>query len=315
RDRHQPRGEENPRGDEGARHRRPGPYPRRRRHRSRDLAEISQLLVLELARPVRLGDLVQLGGQLRERHEGPAGRDHLRGSRAARGELHAADAARQRDRADAERAERGDARVVSQGLRDRPEALEPHDRARRARVPAVAALLALSPADRPVGRAAGRSTGQAHRAAGIRAPPRGLDPGQGRPRFRAFADATGHRTGQEGRLDRASRARHQQPGGRLRVRATELMSLRAAILGFLVIVVAAAAAGAWWLYASRDALVKRAIERYGPQVTGVSVKVKDVKIEPLDGSGAISGLELGNPKGFSAPHSLTLGEVRLAVDP
>src|SRR4051812_46627863 len=93
------------------------------------------------------------------------------------------------------------------------------------------------------------------------------------------------------------------------------MSLRAAILGFLAIVIAAAAAGAWWLYASRDALVKRAIERYGPQVTGVSVKVKAVKIEPMDGRGAITGLEIGNPKGFSAPHAMTLGEVRLAVDP
>ena len=93
------------------------------------------------------------------------------------------------------------------------------------------------------------------------------------------------------------------------------MSLRGAILGFLIIVIATAVAGAWWLYASRDALVKRAIERYGPEVTGVSVKVKAVKIEPVDGRGAITGLEIGNPKGFSAPHALTLGEVRLAVDP
>jgi hypothetical protein len=93
------------------------------------------------------------------------------------------------------------------------------------------------------------------------------------------------------------------------------MSLRAAILGFLLIVVATAVAGAWWLYASRDALLKRAIERYGPEVTGVSVKVKAVKIEPMDGRGAITGLEIGNPQGFSAPHALTLGEMRLAVDP
>jgi hypothetical protein len=93
------------------------------------------------------------------------------------------------------------------------------------------------------------------------------------------------------------------------------MKLRTAILGFLAIIIVAAVAGAWWLYSSRDALVKRALERYGPQVTGVSVRVKEVKIEPLDGSGAIRGLELGNPQGFSAPHALTLGEVRLAVDP
>ena len=93
------------------------------------------------------------------------------------------------------------------------------------------------------------------------------------------------------------------------------MSLRAAILGFLAIVILAAAGGAWWLYASRDALIKRAIEYYGPQLTGVGVTVKSVKLEPMDGRGAITRLEVGNPQGFKAPHALTLGEVRLAVDP
>src|SRR2546423_5002016 len=93
------------------------------------------------------------------------------------------------------------------------------------------------------------------------------------------------------------------------------MSLRAAILGFLAIVILAAVGGAWWLYNSRDALIKRALEHYGPQVTGVAVKVKAVKLEPFDGRGAITGLELGNPQGFSSPRALTLGEVRLAVDP
>lgn len=71
----------------------------------------------------------------------------------------------------------------------------------------------------------------------------------------------------------------------------------------------------WWLYASRDALIKRAIERYGPEVTGVSVKVGAVKLEPMDGTGAISGLEIGNPQGYEAPRALSLGEMRLAVDP
>jgi hypothetical protein len=93
------------------------------------------------------------------------------------------------------------------------------------------------------------------------------------------------------------------------------MSLRAAILGTLAIVLIAALGGAWWLYNSRDALIKRALEHYGPQVTGVAVKVNAVKLEPFDGRGAITGLELGNPQGFSSPRSLTLGEVRLAVDP
>jgi hypothetical protein len=93
------------------------------------------------------------------------------------------------------------------------------------------------------------------------------------------------------------------------------MRLRTVIIGLVVLLILAVGGAAWWLYASRDALIKRAIERYGPELTGVSVKVRAVKLEPLDGRGAISGIELGNPKGFSAPHSMTLGEVRLAVDP
>lgn len=79
--------------------------------------------------------------------------------------------------------------------------------------------------------------------------------------------------------------------------------------------VALVAAGAlWWVYASRDALVKQAIERFGPEITGVSVNVKRVKLEPTEGKGAIYGLELGNPPGYKTPRVFTLGEMRLAID-
>ena len=78
---------------------------------------------------------------------------------------------------------------------------------------------------------------------------------------------------------------------------------------------ALAAGGAlWWLYAQRDALVKRAIERFGPEITGVAVTVKRVKLEPAEGKGSIAGLEVGNPPGYKSPSSLSLGEMRLAID-
>ena len=93
------------------------------------------------------------------------------------------------------------------------------------------------------------------------------------------------------------------------------MRARTIILLAFGVIIIALAAGAWWLYSSRDVLIKRAIEHYGPQLTGVAVSVKSVKLEPLDGTGAIMGLELGNPPGYSASHAMTLGEVRLAVDP
>ena len=93
------------------------------------------------------------------------------------------------------------------------------------------------------------------------------------------------------------------------------MRLRTVILLLIALLIIGAGAGAWWLYASRDALIKRAIEHFGPDLTGVSVKVKAVKFEPVEGSGAISGLEVGNPPCFSTPRALTLGEIRLAFDP
>ena len=93
------------------------------------------------------------------------------------------------------------------------------------------------------------------------------------------------------------------------------MRARTVILLALAIVLLAIGAGVWWLYSSRDVLIKRAIEHYGLQLTGSAVKVTAVKFEPVQGVGAITGLEVGNPPGFSAAQALTLGEMRLAVDP
>jgi hypothetical protein len=90
--------------------------------------------------------------------------------------------------------------------------------------------------------------------------------------------------------------------------------LRTVVLLGAAGVTLAAAGGLWWLYASRDALVKRAIEGFGPQLTGVTVKVKRVRLEPVDGAGSITGLEVGNPPGYKSARALVLGEMRLAID-
>src|SRR5262245_3865015 len=92
------------------------------------------------------------------------------------------------------------------------------------------------------------------------------------------------------------------------------MKLRNVLLIGAAVVVLAAGGGLWWLYASRDMLVKRAIEHFGPEITGVSVKVNRVKLEPVDGKGSIAGLAVGNPAGYSSPSSVTLGEIRLGLD-
>lgn len=93
------------------------------------------------------------------------------------------------------------------------------------------------------------------------------------------------------------------------------MKTRHKVLGVFVVLGLFVAGGLWWLFLSMDGLVKQAIERWGPEITGVPVKVASVRIEVAEGRGTIRGLVLGNPKGFQAPHALKLSEMRLALDP
>lgn len=82
----------------------------------------------------------------------------------------------------------------------------------------------------------------------------------------------------------------------------------------LVILVAVIGAVAW-LASNLDHIVKSAIETYGPEITGVTVTVKGVKLSSTDGQGAISGLTLGNPAGFKTDKALRLGEISMTLDP
>ena len=86
------------------------------------------------------------------------------------------------------------------------------------------------------------------------------------------------------------------------------------LLGVVVVILLAVGGGTWWLYSSLDSLVASAIREYGPQITGVSVKLSSVKIKPADGSAALRGLVIGNPKGFKTDHALSLGEISMTLD-
>ncbi len=90
--------------------------------------------------------------------------------------------------------------------------------------------------------------------------------------------------------------------------------MRKALLALAVVAGLALVAGvvAW---NSLDLIVTWTLEHYGPQVMGVDVKVKQVRISPRDGRGEVRGLELGSPPGFTAPRAARFGEIRLAIDP
>ena len=60
--------------------------------------------------------------------------------------------------------------------------------------------------------------------------------------------------------------------------------LKKLLLGLLLLLVLAAGGGIWWAYRSMDSLVASAIRGYGPDITGVAVKLDGVKIVPADGT-------------------------------
>jgi hypothetical protein len=86
------------------------------------------------------------------------------------------------------------------------------------------------------------------------------------------------------------------------------------LIGIAVLVLVAGGA-AFLAYHSLDLVMKVALEHYGPQVTGVTFKVGDVKLAPREGRGTLTNIEIGNPAGFSAPRAARLGEIRVSLDP
>jgi hypothetical protein len=84
-------------------------------------------------------------------------------------------------------------------------------------------------------------------------------------------------------------------------------------IGFVVLLLLIAGA-VWYLFSDLDSLVKTAIEKYGSAATRASVTVDTVALSLTSGAGTISGLDVGNPPGFSTAHALTLGSIAVQLD-
>ena len=86
-------------------------------------------------------------------------------------------------------------------------------------------------------------------------------------------------------------------------------------LVFLAIVFALVAGGLYWAYNSIDVIVRMALEHYGPDVLGTTVKVDSVHLSAATGEGSVKSLDIGTPRGFSAPRTARFGEIRISLDP
>lgn len=64
-----------------------------------------------------------------------------------------------------------------------------------------------------------------------------------------------------------------------------------------------------------DFLVRHGIETVGPHVTGTKVEVDDVDLSIFNGRGSISGVVIGNPRGFESKYAFKLHQVRIHLVP
>ncbi len=84
--------------------------------------------------------------------------------------------------------------------------------------------------------------------------------------------------------------------------------------GVLAVIVIAVVAVFVYVYSNLDSLVKDAVETYGPQYTGVSVKLEKVELSPENGQGKLSGLIVGNPPGYKTDAAFKLGSIAIDID-
>lgn len=62
-------------------------------------------------------------------------------------------------------------------------------------------------------------------------------------------------------------------------------------------------------------VVKAGVNTFGPKLTQTKVVLAGATISPLTGSGTLTGLEVGNPKGWSDSNAFKLGKVHVDVAP
>jgi hypothetical protein len=66
---------------------------------------------------------------------------------------------------------------------------------------------------------------------------------------------------------------------------------------------------------SFDLIVEKAIETFGPVLTGTSVELEDVELSVFDGEGAVRGLVIGNPAGFETKYAFRVRDASVHLVP
>ncbi len=80
-------------------------------------------------------------------------------------------------------------------------------------------------------------------------------------------------------------------------------------------VVALVAIGAVVMWFFLGSIVTAGVNSFGPKITQTKVVLAGAKISPFTGSGTLTGLEIGNPTGWSDANLASLGRIHLDVAP
>jgi hypothetical protein len=62
-------------------------------------------------------------------------------------------------------------------------------------------------------------------------------------------------------------------------------------------------------------IVKAGVNKFGPTMTQSKVELQSAKLSPLSGEGTLTGLVVGNPKGWSNADAFRLGTVHISMEP
>lgn len=89
-----------------------------------------------------------------------------------------------------------------------------------------------------------------------------------------------------------------------------LLIVGGVIAGIIVIAVVAVIV----VFTQIDSIIKAAVETIGPKMTQTTVTLDKVELSTSSGEGRLAGLVVGNPKGFTTPNSMNLGEIAVKVD-
>jgi uncharacterized protein involved in outer membrane biogenesis len=79
----------------------------------------------------------------------------------------------------------------------------------------------------------------------------------------------------------------------------------------LILVVVLAVVGLFYL----GNIVKSGVERVGPAVTKVPVKLDSAKVSVFGGMGVLKGFVIGNPEGYKSPEAISVGTVSVSLVP